>query len=85
VIKLGSFSRSLSLVMRILRGLTSRVLPCGCVAGIYETYDGDVVTLLDERESTCQVDSHENGNRIPDLANATTPSKVALGADRQPR
>lgn len=53
--------------MRILRGLTSRVLPCGCVAGVYETYDGGVVTLLDERESACKVDTHENGNRIPKL------------------
>jgi len=31
--------------MRILRGLTSRLLPCGCIAGIYETYDGQVVAL----------------------------------------
>ena len=68
--------------MRILRGLTSRVLPCGCVAGIYETYDGDVVTLLDERESTCQVSTHDNGNRIPDLADAASSSKVALDAER---
>jgi len=70
-------------MMRILRGLTSRVLPCGCVAGIYETYDGPVVTLLDEREATCQIDGHENGNRIPDLVDADTPSKVALHAERQ--
>ena len=69
--------------MRILRGLTSRVLPCGCVAGVYETYDGAVVTLLDERESTCQEDTHENGNRIPDLADVPASSKVALHADRQ--
>lgn len=69
--------------MRILRGLTSRVLPCGCVAGIYETYDGAVVTLLDERESTCQIDTHENGNRIPDLDSVSTVSKVALHAEGQ--
>jgi hypothetical protein len=69
--------------MRILRGLTSRVLACGCVAGVYETYDGAIVTLLDERESTCQVDIHENGNRIPDLADVRTSSKVALDAESQ--
>lgn len=69
--------------MRILRGLTSRVLPCGCIAGVYETYDGAVVTLLDEREATCQVDTHENGNRIPDLADVRTSSKVTLNAERQ--
>jgi hypothetical protein len=69
--------------MRILRGLTSRVLPCGCIAGVYETYDGSVVTLLDERDATCQVDTHENGNRIPDLVDVQSPSKVTLDADGQ--
>jgi len=54
--------------MRILRGLTSRLLKCGCVAGIYETYDGEIVTLIDERQSTCSDSSHENGSRIPGLA-----------------
>jgi hypothetical protein len=54
--------------MRILKGLSSRLLPCGCVAGVYETYDGEVVTLLDERSRECTDRTHENGNRIPDLA-----------------
>ena len=69
--------------MRILRGLTSRVLPCGCVAGVYETYDGTTVTLLDDRQATCQDDTHENGNRIRDLADVSRSSKVALDAKRQ--
>lgn len=69
--------------MRILRGLTSRLLPCGCVAGIYETYDGEIVTLLDERQSTCPDANHENGNRIPELAGLSTKSEVALHPDRQ--
>ena len=69
--------------MRILRGLTSRVLPCGCVAGIYETYDGTVITLLDERQSTCQIDTHENGNRIPEVERAVPASKVTLHTDGQ--
>ena len=69
--------------MRILRGLTSRVLPCGCVAGVYETYDGDVLTLLDERETTCQFDTHETGNRIPDIGNVRGASKIALHSERQ--
>ena len=71
------------MTMRILRGLTSRVLPCGCVAGVYETYDGEVLTLLDERESTCQIDIHENGNRIPDIDTVNAASKIALHAERQ--
>lgn len=54
--------------MRILRGLTSRLLPCGCVAGVYETYDGPVVTLLDERQADCSDPTHVEGNAIPDMA-----------------
>ena len=70
--------------MRILRGLTSRLLPCGCVAGVYETYEGAVVTLLDEQEATCANQSHIEGNEIADLAaESVTLSKVALDAKRQ--
>jgi hypothetical protein len=58
--------------MRILRGLTSRLLPCGCLAGVYETYDGLVVTLLDERQSTCTDPKHADGNEIPDLGGIHT-------------
>lgn len=69
--------------MRILRGLRSRLLPCGCVAGIYETYDSEVVTLLDERNETCSDAAHENGNRIPDLAAAPGDSEIRLHSNRQ--
>lgn len=68
--------------MRILRGLASRLLPCGCVAGVYETYDGQIVTLLDDRQSTCTNANHENGNPVPELAGLHS-SEVALEADRQ--
>jgi hypothetical protein len=68
--------------MRILRGLTSRLLPCGCIAGVYETYDGTIVTVLDERQETCTNASHENGNSVPELANLQR-SEVALHTDRQ--
>jgi hypothetical protein len=61
--------------MRILRGLRSHLLPCGCVAGIYETYDGEVITLLDERNETCHDATHENGKQIPDLVAAPPPQK----------
>jgi hypothetical protein len=69
--------------MRILRGLTSRLLPCGCIAGVYETYDGTVVTLLDERQSTCQDATHVDGNQISDLPGVSASSKITLHADRQ--
>lgn len=51
--------------MRILRGLGSRLLACGCVAGIYETYDGHVVTIIDARGSACAEPAHENGKPVP--------------------
>jgi hypothetical protein len=50
--------------MRILRGLSSRRLPCGCVAGIYETYSAEVVTVIDAREETCRHESHLRGEQI---------------------
>lgn len=52
--------------MRILRGLKSRLLSCGCMAGIYETYDGEIVTLLDERDERCEDPAHVEGERIPE-------------------
>jgi hypothetical protein len=67
--------------MRILRGLTSRLLPCGCVAGIYETYDGRVVTLLDERQSTCQDRNHVDGEEIPEVAGS--PAAKGTSQSRQ--
>ena len=66
--------------MRILRGLTSRLLPCGCLAGVYETYDGSVVTLLDERQSTCTDPKHADGNEIPDWDGMDSPRQA-----QQPR
>ena len=70
--------------MRILRGLSSRLLPCGCVAGVYETYDGPVVTLLDERNAACADPKHVEGDDLPALAGPETArSKIALHANRQ--
>ena len=70
--------------MRILRGLTSRLLPCGCVAGVYETYEGPVVTLLDEHEPSCANPSHIEGDEITDLfAQSVKASKVGLHANRE--
>jgi hypothetical protein len=59
--------------MRVLRGLTSRFLPCGCVAGVYETYDGLVVTLLDERVPACSDVRHVEGNEIPESEDLARP------------
>ena len=51
--------------MRILRGLASKFLPCGCLTGVYETYDGQVVGILDAKSGTCTIDTHQDGKPLP--------------------
>jgi hypothetical protein len=51
--------------MRILRGLSSRCLPCGCLAGVYETYDGVIVTIIDAKGTECNDGSHRDGKIVP--------------------
>lgn len=67
--------------MRILRGLRSRLLPCGCMAGIYETYDGEIVSLLDDRGLDCTHTDHQPGSPVPELTGLRA-SEVALDTDR---
>jgi hypothetical protein len=49
------------------------------VVGVYETYDGLVVTLLDEPQATCPDPNHTKGNQIPDpdLADVARAVKIA--------
>jgi hypothetical protein len=54
--------------MRILRGLSSRFLPCGCLVGVYETYDADVVNILDARAASCTEPKHQQGSVLPALS-----------------
>ena len=51
--------------MRILRGLSSRVLPCGCLTGVYETYDNEIVGILDARGPSCVDATHHPGQTLP--------------------
>ena len=44
--------------MRLLRGLSGRVLPCGCLVGVYETYSGAVVATVDARGPACPREDH---------------------------
>ena len=44
--------------MRVLRGLSSRFLWCGCLVGIYEAYDGGVLAIVDVRGRTCGDPTH---------------------------
>jgi hypothetical protein len=50
--------------MRIMRGLSSRVLTCGCLAGVYETYDGEIVGILDARDASCGDPRHQPGAAV---------------------
>ncbi len=44
--------------MRLLRGLGGRVLPCGCLVGVYETYGGETVASIDARGIGCRRSDH---------------------------
>ena len=57
--------------MRVLRGLSGKALPCGCLAGVYETYDGRVVTLIDARGPRCADAGHQAGVAVIDLVTAS--------------
>lgn len=51
--------------MRLLRGLGSRLLPCGCLTGIYETYADTTVTIIDARGEHCDNVGHTDGVEVP--------------------
>lgn len=59
--------------MRIRRGLGSRRLTCGCVAGIYETYRDETVTILDAKSPACLDGDHVSGNLLPVATNQAAP------------
>lgn len=40
---------------RCVRGMT---LPCGCLAGVYETYSGGAVAIVDVVGKTCAAPEH---------------------------
>ena len=60
--------------MRILRGLSSRFLACGCLVGVYETYDSQTVAILDAKGTHCADSAHEQGKQLPDAV----PGPVAV-------
>jgi hypothetical protein len=69
--------------MRILRGLSSKGLPCGCVAGVYETYDALIVTIIDAKGTGCDVQSHREGKIVP--AKSTEESSAHTNLELSPR
>ena len=64
----------------ILRGLGSRTLACGCVAGLYETYDARAVAILDVRATECMNPRHRS-NREIDLAESATDPNARLSTN----
>ena len=50
--------------MAILRGLSSHLLRCGCLVGVYETYEGNVFTILDARGDRCANEAHVSDRQI---------------------
>ncbi len=50
--------------MRILRVVGSSLLPCGCFIGLYETYKGPTVQIVEERGVSCTDPRHEPGAQI---------------------
>jgi hypothetical protein len=62
--------------MRILRGLGSQALPCGCLVGVYETYATQTVAVIDAKGTGCQDRTHR--------VNASVDPRVAFGDRPQP-
>jgi hypothetical protein len=58
--------------MRLLRGIAGRVLACGCLAGVYETYEGRIVARVDARGASCGNPRHELHAVLPDWHGADT-------------
>lgn len=65
--------------VRILKGLCGRVLACGCMAGVYETYDGAVVTIIDVPGASCPEREHVSGNIVPSVAELSRASAGRQG------
>jgi hypothetical protein len=50
--------------MRILRILQSQSLPCGCFVGVYETYEGRTVAIVEESGTGCPNPAHRQGRSV---------------------
>lgn len=62
-------------VLRVLRGLTSYVLPCGCSVGVYETYASRIVEIVDAHADACTDPGHRPGRHV-------LPGHAGCGEDR---
>jgi hypothetical protein len=48
-------------------------LPCGCLAGIYETYRDEIVTIVDAPGPACEHPRHLAGSVLPASMSQTAP------------
>jgi hypothetical protein len=55
--------------MRILRGTGSRILSCGCLIGLYETYEGRSIAMVDAPDPRCGNPAHK-AHELVDLSQA---------------
>lgn len=65
--------------MRIRLALNSYTRPCGCLVGVYETYAGEVVEIVDAHGENCPDGSHRHGARL-----ATTGHPASRGPQQGP-
>jgi hypothetical protein len=70
--------------MRILRGVGSRILPCGCLVGLYETYDGRVIAVIDGCSPGCSDRSHRVNAAIPTASCFASPDSACAPARPDP-
>ena len=64
--------------MRFLRGVSGRVLACGCLVGVYETYRGDIVATIDARGPGCT----RAGHGLHAVVRAAPEDEPAAASDR---
>jgi hypothetical protein len=68
--------------MAILRGVSSRHLACGCLVGVYETYDSEIVSIVDARAESCVDPAHVEGKAVPNqLETSRGPSRPPSARD----
>jgi hypothetical protein len=70
----------------ILRALTSKVLPCGCLIGIYQEYGGTIVALVDYVGAECCGVAHHlnavlNLETVFPKVSVTLDSPLSIGGD----
>jgi hypothetical protein len=62
-------SGRLGLVQRLFirRCVGSRLLSCGCTVGVYETYGGSTLNVIDEHALGCRQPEHASNGLLPGI------------------